>query len=189
MNMAPSAATTRTPEQPPTRTGRLSFRIVFWPWSRGRRLTARISLILDSEADCDCERTDLLRFAHLLGDLHPGERIADADAHADQPLELAGETREVRGAARQDDLADTERTGLVLVVLERGDELARERLNRPADRLARPLRLIGRQAVRNHLIRQRKSTLRTLDLRRSGVEDACNGDVQRRAAPVEHACE
>src|SRR5207247_10191502 len=99
-------------------------------------------LVLDPEADCDRERADLLGLAHPLGDLHPGERIADTHAHADQPLELAGKTRQMRGATRQDDLTDAERAGLVLVVLEPGDELARERLNRPADRLARPPRLL-----------------------------------------------
>ena len=71
------------------------------------------------------------------------ERIADANAHADQALELAGEPGQVRGAAGEHDLADAQRAGLVLVVLERGDELARERLDCPAHRLARRLRLVG----------------------------------------------
>src|SRR5947209_15937202 len=160
MNIGPSAAATRTPEQAPTRTGRLSLVIVFWLWSRGRRLTARIGLVLDPETDCHRERPDLLGLTHPLGDLHTRERVADADPHADQSFELAGEPGQVSGAARQDDLADAEGARLVLVVLQRGDELAREGLNRPAHRLSRPFRLIRRQAVRNHLVRQRQRTLR-----------------------------
>src|ERR671924_781862 len=88
--------------------------------------------VLDSETDGDCERADLLRIADALRHLHARKRIADADAHADQSFELSGEPGQVRRSSRQHDLADTERAGLVLVVLQRGDELARERVHRAA---------------------------------------------------------
>jgi len=68
----------------------------------------------------------LLGRADLLRNLHPRQRITDANVHADQALELAGEPGKVGGATGQHDLADAKRAGLVLVVLERGDELARE---------------------------------------------------------------
>ena len=64
------------------------------------------------------------------------QRIADRDADADQPLQLLGEPGEVRGAARDHDLADAQRSGLVLVELERGDELAREGLELAPNRFA-----------------------------------------------------
>src|SRR5205823_5288935 len=89
-------------------------------------------LVLDPQADSDGQGADLLRLADLLRDLHATKWIADAHAHADQALELAREAGEMRGAAREHDLADAERARLVLVVLERGDELAGERLDRPA---------------------------------------------------------
>src|SRR5207244_8951649 len=122
-----------------------------------------MGLVLYAQSDCDGERTDLLGLADLLRDLHPRERIADANVHADQPLELAGQAGKVSGATRQHDLADAERAGLVLVVLERGNELARERLNRSAHRVTRALRLFGSQTLREHLIRRRERTLRALD--------------------------
>src|SRR6266545_1100648 len=115
MNIAPSAAATSTPEQAPTRTGRLSFLTVRCPWSFGRRLTARIS-VLDPEADGHCQRADLIRVADLLRNLHAGERVADADS--DEPFELGSEPGQVGGASRENDLADPERTRLVLVVLK-----------------------------------------------------------------------
>src|SRR5207244_4168722 len=91
----------RTPEQAPTRTGRLSLVIVFWLWSRGRRLTARIGLVLDPETDCHRERPDLLGLAHPLGDLHTRERVADADPHADQSFEPGGEHARDRDVQRR----------------------------------------------------------------------------------------
>src|SRR2546428_9880014 len=154
MNIAPRTAATRTPEHAPMRTGRLSFLIVRWPVSRGSRLTARIGLVLDPESDCDGQRADLLGLADLLRNLHPRQRVADANVHADQALELAGEPRQVGGAAREHDLADAKRAGLVLVILERGDELARKRLDSPAHRLSCRLRLIGGDPVRDHLVHQ-----------------------------------
>src|SRR6266511_5854707 len=105
MNIAPSAAATSTPEQAPTRTGRLSFLTVRCPWSFGRRLTARIS-VLDPEADRHCQRADLIRVADLLRNLHAGERVADADADPDEPLELGSQAGQVGGAPIEDDLAD-----------------------------------------------------------------------------------
>src|SRR5882724_7344198 len=118
MNIAPRTAATRTPEQAPIRTGRLSFLIVRWLCSRGNRLTARMSLVLDPESDCNGQRADLLGLADLLRDLHPRKRIADSNVHADQALELAGDPGQVGGAAGQHDLADAQRARLVLVVLE-----------------------------------------------------------------------
>ena len=56
------------------------------------------------------------------------KRICDPNGHADQALELGAEPGQVRGAAGEDDLADAQRAGLVLVELERGDELPRKRL-------------------------------------------------------------
>ena len=67
----------------------------------------------------------------LLADLDAHERIADATRTPIRRCELLGEAGEVRGAAREHDLADAERAGLVLVELKRGDELARERLHLP----------------------------------------------------------
>src|ERR1700731_2852243 len=79
MNIAPRTAATRTPEHAPMRTGRLSFLIVRWPRSCGRRLTARLALVVDPEPDCDGERTDLLGLPDLLRNLQPRQRIADAN--------------------------------------------------------------------------------------------------------------
>ena len=88
--------------------------------------------VLDSQTDCNRQRADLLRLADLLRDLHARERIADPDTDADQLLELRGQTRQMRGPASQDDLADTDRSRLVLVELKRGHELTREREERGA---------------------------------------------------------
>src|SRR4029077_4864880 len=89
MNIAPSNATTRSPEHPPTRTGRLSFFSCRWPLSRGGRLTARMRSVLDSQSDGAGEWTDLLGVTALLRNLHSCKRVANANAHADHSLELA----------------------------------------------------------------------------------------------------
>ena len=147
------------------------------------------ALILDPESDGDRERTDLLGLADLLRDLHPREWIADANVHADQALELSGEPGKVSRATRQHDLPDAERAWLVLVVLERGHELASERLDGPAHGIARILRLVGRETVRNHLVRQGESTLRALDFGRRCVDRPRNRDIQSGATPFEDARE
>src|SRR5207244_4152438 len=139
------------------------------------------------QSDCDGERTDLLGLADLLRDLHPRERIANANVHTDQPLELTGQAGQVRGATRQHDLADAERAGLVLVVLERGNELARERLNRSAHRVARALRLFGSQTLRHHLIRQRAPTLRAPDPGPRSDRGARTPDARSEAPPFHAA--
>ncbi len=105
-------------------------------------MTARIGLVLDPEADGNGERAALLELADLLRDLHAREGICDADRHADQPLELAAEPDQMRRAAGEDDLADTQRAGLVLVELERGDELPRKRLELPPGSLERGRELL-----------------------------------------------
>ena len=63
-------------------------------------------------------------------DLDPPERIAEADGHSDELANRVGQALHVRGAAREHDLADAERTGLSLVELQRGDELASEHRER-----------------------------------------------------------
>src|SRR5437660_740034 len=93
-------------------------------------------LVLDPEADRDCERAELVWILDATRDRDPGERIADADLDADETLELLGEAVEVRRPACQDDLADAKGSGLVLVELKRGDELSREGLNLAPDRLS-----------------------------------------------------
>src|SRR4029078_4962341 len=108
----------------------------------GRRLIARMS-VLDPEADRDRQRAELLvGLAQLLAELHAEQRSAHSDAASHELLELVGDAAKVRAAARDHDLADAQRSGLVLVELERGDELARACLERAPKRLARPIRLI-----------------------------------------------
>ena len=96
----------------------------------------------------------------------------------------------MRGAAREGDLADAQGSGLVLVELERGDELPRERLQLPPSGLARGRELVLGEALR-HLLRacERERPLDRLDLARGHVERAGDGDVERPAAPLEHAGE
>ncbi len=96
----------------------------------------------------------------------------------------------MRGAAREGDLADAQGSGLVLVELERGDELPRERLQLPPSGLARGRELILGEALR-HLLGacERERPLDRLDLARGHVERAGDGDVERPAAPLEHAGE
>src|SRR5947208_3085236 len=84
----------------------------------------------------------------------PARACSAAHADADPPLERAGRTRQVRRAAREGDLADAQRAGLVLVVLQRGDELAREGLDGAAHRVPCLLGLFGRQALRHHFVCQ-----------------------------------
>src|SRR5947207_12218318 len=95
----------------------------------------------------------------------------------------------MRRAAGQDDLADAERAGLVLVVLQRGHELAREGLNRPPHCVPRLLRLLVGQAFRDHLVGERERALHAVDLGRRSVEGARDRDVERRTAPFEYARE
>ena len=95
----------------------------------------------------------------------------------------------MRCSAREHDLADAERARLVLVELQRGHELARERLNRAAQRVPRLRGLLLRQAFGNVLVRQGQRTLHGLDLGRCSVEGTRDRDVQCRAAPLEYAGE
>jgi len=53
--------------------------------------------------------------------------------NADEALQLRGEAGEGCGSSGDDDLADAERARLMLVELERGDELAREGLHLTAN--------------------------------------------------------
>src|SRR3954469_16712067 len=98
------------------------------PWrlgsSRGRRLTALIASVLDPEPHGDRERAGraVLGLAQLAGHLHAGERVADPHGDADHPLELLGEAATGSAAAGEDDFADSERAGLLLVEAKRGNE-------------------------------------------------------------------
>ena len=117
------------------------------------------------------------------------ERVADRDADADQALELVGDPAEVRGAAGDHDLADAQRAGLVLVELERGDELAREGLELAPNRFASAIRLLLGEPLGHVRGGERELALERLGLGRRAVELAGDRDVERRAAPVEHARE
>ena len=66
----------------------------------------------------------------LFADRDSDERVADPDVHADELVERRCQARQARSSTGEDDLADTERVGLALVELERGDELSREALER-----------------------------------------------------------
>src|SRR5205807_6771680 len=145
---------------------------------------------LDPETDCDRERADLLAVLDAPADLHADEWIADAHLHADQPLQLVLESRQVGGSTRENDLADAEGSWLVLVELERADELAREGLELAADRLASLVRLRFAQTFDERPVVA--DGQRALDRLRFGgrdVERPRDGDVERAAAPVEHARE
>src|SRR4029079_16493917 len=189
-NIAESSAAASTAST----TGMSTIHWFFWGRPRrtsslGRRLIARMS-VLDPEADRDRQRAELLvGLAQLLAELHAEQRTAHRDADADELLELVGDAAEVRAAARDHDLADAQRSGLVLVELERGDELAREGLELAPHRLASAIRLILGEPFRHVGRRQRELALHRLSLRRRAVELTRDRDVERRAAPVEHARE
>jgi hypothetical protein len=85
-------------------------------------------LILDGQADRSREGTLALVDDDALARYDALERIANAHAHADKALQLSGQAGQKRGSACDHDVADSERIGLVLVVLERGYELACKRL-------------------------------------------------------------
>ena len=94
------------------------------------------------------------------------------------------------GAAGEGDLADAQRSGLVLVELERGDELPRERLELSPRGLPRGRELLLGEAVGNLFgAGERERALERLDLARRHVERAGDRDVERPAAPLEHARE
>src|SRR5581483_1022447 len=118
-------------------------------------------LVLDPQADGDGERAEL-GLVDRLRDLEPAERVADAHRDAEQPLELLGEAAELRGAAGHDDFSDPETARLRLVVGERGDELAGERLDAEPDGLARAGRLLERQALRRLAAVEREVALHEL---------------------------
>src|SRR5687768_3659334 len=181
--------TSAAPPAAPKTTPRVASKL-FLGSSRGRRLTARIGLVVDPESDGDGERAELILLRGLLRDLEPRQRVGNADGHADQALELAAQAGQMRGSAGEHDLADAQRGGLVLVELERGDELPRERLQLPPGGLARGRELILGEAFGNgDRARERERPLERLGLARRGVERACDCDVQRPASPFEHAGE
>ena len=80
-------------------------------------------------------------------------------------------------------------SGLVLVELERGDELAREGLELAPNRFASAIRLFLSQSLGHVRGGERELALDGLGLGRRAVELAGDRDVERRAAPVEHARE
>src|ERR671924_140510 len=96
-NMTESAIDATRSRPSPTKIGAFSAGVRFARASRGRRLTARTGLILDSQADRDGERAHRLGVPDTFRDLHAGERVADADVHADQALEVVREPVEMRG--------------------------------------------------------------------------------------------
>src|ERR671924_1474500 len=167
-NMTESAIDTTSSRPSPTKIGAFSAGVRFARSSRGRRLTARTArLVLDPETDRDGERADRLGVTDALSDPHPRERVADADAHADQAFEVVGEPAEVRGAAGEDDLADAERAGLPLVELERGDELPREGLHLAPNRLPGGRRLLLGESLGRRAVGERERALDRLRLRRA----------------------
>src|SRR5439155_9211357 len=109
--------------------------------------------------------------------------------YADEALELFREGRQVCGTARQDDLADAETPRLVLVELQRRDELASERLHLAPNGVDSDRRLFLGQLVGGRSAVERHGALDRLDLGRSAVECTGERDVQRRAAPFDDACE
>src|SRR5205823_11009833 len=141
------------------------------------------------EADRDGERADLLGLLQLLAELDARQRVAHGDAHADQLLQLIAETLEVGGPARDHDLADAQRAGLVLVELERGDELPREALQLAANGFPRGRGLFRGEPFRHVVDGERELALERLGLRRRRVELAGNRDVESSSAPVQNARE
>src|SRR5207248_7617192 len=100
------------------------------------------------------------------------------------------EALQMRSSACQDDLADAQRAGLVLVELERADELPSEALELEANRLARLARLLFAQPFDERpVVADRQCTLDRLRFGRRDVERPRERDVERAAAPVEHARE
>ena len=131
-----------------------------------------------SEPSCSVSRTFRPSFTR-------DERIADATRTPISRWSSSASPAEVRGAAGDDDLADAQRAGLVLVELERGDELPREGLQLAADRLAggasacscvRPSRDVAPRL-------ERERALDRLGLRGREVERAGDRDVERSARP------
>src|SRR5207248_4357951 len=104
-------------------------------------------------------------------------------------LKLGRDPGEAGGAAGDDDLADTERPGLMLVELERRDELAREGLHLPANRVDGERVLLRGDAVGDGRRLERDEPLQLLDLGRRGVERAGDRDAERRPAPLDDARE
>src|SRR5215211_1952453 len=96
----------------------------------------------------------------------------------------------MRRPARERDLGDAQGAGLVLVELERGDELACERLQLPTGRLSSGRELDVGEAVGGlRDAGERERPLDRFDLARREVERSGNGDVERPAAPLEDASE
>ena len=96
----------------------------------------------------------------------------------------------MRGAARDHDLADAEGVGLVLVELERGDELACERLQlAPRASRARSRAAPGSAPPARSCPTSESARLTGSTSDGAQVERAGDRDVERRAAPVEHARE
>src|SRR5207302_4396040 len=109
-------------------------------------------------------RADRLGLLAALRDLHTAEGIADPHGHADQTLEVVGEPFEMRRAAREHDLADAQRAGLVLVELERSDELAGKGLHLPPHRLPCRRRLVFAESFGRRPAAERERALDRLRL-------------------------
>src|SRR5919198_3097384 len=183
-NMTERTTKTTSRRPSPTKIGACSAVVRFALSSRGRRLAARMSVV-DPEADGDGERAHRLGGLEPLAGLHADERVAAPDADADQPLGLFGRAVERRRPAGEHDLADSERAGLALIELERGDELAREGLDLAPHRRSRHLRLLVGQALRSGRTRKRECALDRLRLGRGQVERLRDGGVEGVAAPLE----
>ena len=95
---------------------------------------------------------------------------------------------ETRGSAGEHELPDPQRFRLTLVELERGDEVAPERLEGDLQRLARPHRLLRAYSLR-HRVTLEAELDSSRARRRQGLELEGAGDRvgEGVAAPVEHA--
>src|SRR5436190_8550080 len=117
------------------------------------------------------------------------ERIADANWNADQALELAVDPRGLGEAAGEHDLAEAERVRLILVELERRDELPCECLELPLHRGACCGRALRVEAARDERATHAERAACRLCCRRRELELARDRDVQGEAAPIEDARE
>ena len=112
------------------------------------------------------------------------------DRHAEQPLELLRQAGEPRAAAGDDDLADREAARLRLVVGQRRDELADERLDPATERVDRRGGLLGvspsgASPPASERLRLTGSTVRARSCRARGRAPA----LSSAAAPLEDARE
>ena len=175
---------TITPSAEPTTTAGSSSRKLFrCCMSRREEVDGTHQSSIPSPIATASEPT-LIAGRDALRNLEAGKRIPDADAHADEALDLLGEAGKLCGPAGDHDLADAETAGLVLVELERRDELARERLNLPPHCVERDRRVFGGQLLGDPARLERQAPLQRLDLGRRAVERARERNVQRRSRPT-----